>query len=291
MKEAVAESREAGFWGEGICGSDFSCEIKIIRGQGAYICGEETSLLRSLEGLPPQVSAKPPFPAVSGLFGKPTLVNNVETLVNFPWILEQGGAAYRKIGQGESRGTKMISLNSLLLRPGLYEVPLGMTLREIIFDLGGGLREGRVFKAVQVGGPLGGVFPEELLETPLTFEDMASAGGLLGHGGIVVYDNEMDLVVLARNLMKFCAVESCGKCFPCRIGSVRATEILDRILRREGDREDILLLQELCETMQVTSLCALGGGIPMPIKNLLKFFPEEWEKYLPDFSFSESNVL
>ncbi|MGE4160071.1 MAG: NADH-ubiquinone oxidoreductase-F iron-sulfur binding region domain-containing protein [Planctomycetota bacterium] len=281
LTEAVNEAREAGLIGHHILGSTFSCEVRVVRGQGAYICGEETSLLRSLEGLPAQVSIKPPFPAVQGLFGMPTVVNNVETLANFPWIITHGGSAYAALGHAKSRGTKVVSVNSLVKRPGLYEVPLGITLRTILFDLCGGMKDGSQFRAVQVGGPLGGIFPESLLDTPLDFEAFGAAKGLLGHAGIVVFDDQTDLIRIGRNLMKFCAVESCGKCFPCRLGSVRGTELLDKVLEGRGVRSDMTLLAELCETLKYGSLCALGGAIPTPIENLMEYFPEEFDKLIP----------
>ena len=283
MRQAIEEARAAGLIGSNILGSDFSCEIKIVQGQGAYICGEETSLLRSIEGVPAIVSYKPPFPAEQGLWGCPTAVNNVETLHNLPWIIEHGGEAYAAFGSGKSRGTKLVSLNTRVKQPGLYEIELGTTLRQLIFDIAGGMEAGQQFKAVQVGGPLGGILPERLLDTPMTFEQLAEAGAMLGHAGIVVFSAEDDLVEIGRALMHFCAIESCGKCFPCRIGAVRGTELLDQMMaRRNGGgvtdaRMD--LLGQLCETMLHGSLCALGGMLPIPINNLMEFFPEEFEKY------------
>lgn len=279
MNEAVAEARAAGLVGQNILGSGFSCEFKLVKGQGAYICGEETSLLRSLEGVPAIVSFKPPFPAVEGLFGCPTAVNNVETLHNLPWIVTHGGDEYAKFGYERSRGTKAVSLNTRVAKPGMYEVELGVTLRQLIFEHAGGMASGQTFKAVQVGGPLGGIFPERLLDTPLDFEAMGAAKGLLGHAGVVVYSQEDDLIEIGRNLMHFCAVESCGKCFPCRIGAVRGTELFDQMMATGATQKRKDLMAELCETMKYGSLCALGGAIPTPIENLLEFFPEEWERY------------
>ena len=224
---------------------------------------------------------KPPYPAVEGFRGAPTVVNNVETLAALPWIVEHGGAKYAELGRGESRGTKLLSISGAVERPGLYEVEMGTPLRTVLFELAGGVPNGKAFKAVQIGGPLGGIFAERHLDLPLTFEDLAGAGGMLGHGGIVVYDEDVDLVRIGRGLMKFCAVESCGKCFPCRIGSVRATELFDKILEGRGTQEDIELLGEINETMLVGSLCALGGGIPIPIKNLLTFFVDELAAHVP----------
>ena len=251
-----------------------------MRGHGAYVCGEETSLLRSLEGVPAQVSPKPPYPAISGLNGAPTLVNNVETLANLPAIVGDGGAAYAAVGYGRSRGTKLVSLNTAVARPGLYEVPLGTTIRELIFDLAGGMAEGLRLKAVQIGGPLGGILDESQLDLPLDFEALAEAGAMLGHAGVVVFPQGTDMVAVGRGLMKFCAVESCGKCFPCRLGAVRGTEIFDKLLDGRGEEGDIALLESLSETMRYGSLCALGGGIPIPIDNLLTSFRGEFDALL-----------
>ncbi|MDH5492304.1 MAG: NAD(P)H-dependent oxidoreductase subunit E [Myxococcales bacterium] len=280
--EALEEARAAGLLGEGILGHDFSFEIELVRGHGAYICGEETSLLRSLEGVPAQVSPKPPYPAIEGLRGAPTVVNNVETLATFPWIVARGGEAYAALGHARSRGTKLLSLNGALSRPGLYEVELGISLRSLLFELAGGMAGDEPFKAVQVGGPLGGIFSEAQLDLPLDFEAFAAAGGMLGHAGIVVYTQEDDLVRVGRELMRFCAIESCGKCFPCRIGSVRGVELFDKILEGRGEQADLELLAELDETLRYGSLCALGGGIPIPIDNLLTTFIDEFRRYVPD---------
>ncbi|MDA0334491.1 MAG: NAD(P)H-dependent oxidoreductase subunit E [bacterium] len=271
LTAAVTQAREAGLLA--------GCEISVVRGQGAYICGEETSLLRSLEGLPALVSIRPPFPAQEGLWRCPTAVNNVETLHTLPWIIEHGGAAYAGIGRQTSRGTKVLSLNSRVQNPGIYEVALGTTLRQVIFDLAGGMADGQTFKAVQVGGPLGGLLPESLLDTPLEFEAMAAAGGLLGHGGIVVYSQQDDLVKIGRGLFHFCAVESCGKCFPCRIGAVRGTELFDQMIEDGVTDQRLALLGDLCETMKYGSLCAMGGMTPAPIESIVEHFPEELARY------------
>ena len=274
MRKAIDEAYEAGFAGKDILGTGFNCDLKIVKGQGAYICGEETSLLRSIEGVPAIVSFKPPFPAEKGLWGCPTAVNNVESLHNIPWIVANGGEAYAAIGYERSRGTKAISINSRVKKPGMYEVPLGTTLRELIFDHAGGMADGEVFQAVQVGGPLGGIFPEDLLDTPLDFEAMGKAHGLLGHGGVVVYSQHDDLIAIGRWLMEFCAIESCGKCFPCRIGAVRGTELFEQVMTNGVTDEKLELLVELCETMKYGSLCALGGAIPTPIECLMEYFPQ-----------------
>ncbi len=279
LEAAVDEARAAGLVGASLFGSDFACDITVVRGQGAYICGEETSLLRSLEGVPALVSVRPPFPAQEGLWRCPTAVNNVETIHTLPWIIEHGADAYASLGHEKSRGTKVISLNHRVAHPGVYEVELGVTLRHVIFDLAGGMADGQSCKAVQVGGPLGGLLPESLLDTRLDFEAMAAQGAILGHGGIVVYSQEDDLVKIGRGLMHFCAVESCGKCFPCRIGAVRGTELFDQMMESGVTDERVELLGELCETMKYGSLCAMGGMTPAPIESLIQHFPDELERY------------
>jgi formate dehydrogenase iron-sulfur subunit len=282
LAAAVEEAKAAGLIGKPLFDSSFQCDIRIVRGQGAYICGEETSLLRSLEGVPALVSTRPPFPAQKGLWGCPTAVNNVETIHNLPWIVEHGGDAYAKYGSGRSRGTKAISLNTRVKRPGFYEVELGITVREIIFDLAGGMADGQTFKGFQIGGPLGGILPESKLDTKLDFEEIAKAKGILGHAGIVVYSREDDLFEICRGLMQFCAVESCGKCFPCRIGSVRGTELFDQMMDPDGAGATdarLNLLRDLCETMKYGSLCAMGSMTPAPIESMIKYFPEELERY------------
>ncbi len=282
LQQAIDEAKAAGLIAAPLFGSAFQCDVRQVRGQGAYICGEETSLLRSLEGVPALVSIRPPFPAQKGLWGCPTAVNNVETIHNLPWIIEHGGDAYAALGYERSRGTKAVSLNARVKNPGMYEVEFGVTLRDIIFDLAGGMADGHTFKGVQVGGPLGGILPEHLLDTPLDFESLAKVNGIVGHAGIVVYSDADDLVDICRNLMAFCAVESCGKCFPCRIGAVRGTELFDQMTDPAGrgaTDAKLSLLSELCETMKYGSLCALGGMIPLPIECLLEYFPHELAKY------------
>ncbi len=279
LERAVAEAREAGIVGCPAFGTEFTCDIRTVQGRGAYICGEETSLLRSIEGVPALVSIRPPFPAEKGLWGYPTAVQNVETLHNLPWIVSNGGQAYAAHGVDDSRGTKALSLNTRVARPGLYEVELGTTLREIIFDLAGGMADGEEFKAVQIGGPLGGILGEGDLDVAFSFEGLSAAGGILGHGGMVVYSQSDDLARIARGLMRFCAVESCGRCFPCRIGSVRGTELLDRMLEDGVTDERLELLADLCETMRYGSLCGLGKMLPDPIESVVERFPEEFGRY------------
>ena len=277
LRRAVENARAAGLLGANVMGKGFAFDIDVVEGAGSYVCGEETALLRSLEGLRGMVTARPPFPAERGLFEKPTIVNNVETLSNLGWIVRFGGEAYAKHGIGKSRGTKCVSLNERFARPGMYEVPLGTPLRRISNELGGGLKTGRI-KAVQVGGPLGGVLPDAMLDTPLGFEELDAVGALLGHGGIVAWDESADVRDIAVHLFEFCDAESCGKCFPCRIGGRRGLELVKR-LKTTKDRAqidaDVALLTELCETMKLGSLCAHGGAIPIPIASLLVHFREE----------------
>lgn len=278
MRKAVADARAAGLLGKSVLGSSFSFDVEIVEGAGSYVCGEETALLRSLEGLRGMVTARPPYPADKGLFERPTVVNNVETLVNLGWIVRHGGAEYAKLGIGKSRGTKAVSINERFVRPGVYEVPLGTSLRQVLIEIGGGLKGGRPIKAIQIGGPLGGVIPGDLLDVPLGFEELDAVGALLGHGGIVAWDDSVDARDIAIHLFDFCDAESCGKCFPCRIGGRRGLEIARRLKERRPKAEvdaDIGLLDELCETLKLGSLCAHGGAIPDPIRSLVKHFRAE----------------
>lgn len=275
LAQALAQAGAERLTGPAVAGSAFACAARMVTGQGAYICGEETSLLRSIEGLPATVSIRPPFPAQEGLWRRPTAVCNVETLCNLPWIIREGGEQYARLGYADSRGTKLISLNTRVRKPGLYEVELGTSLREIIFGLAGGMAAGEVFKAVQIGGPLGGILPEAALDTPLDFEALQQAGGILGHGGMVVYSQRDDLLRIARGLMAFCARESCGKCFPCRIGSVRGTELLDQIIDKGASPNRLALLNDICATMKTGSLCAMGSMTPAGVESVLTYFPEE----------------
>jgi formate dehydrogenase iron-sulfur subunit len=252
---------------------DFRIEVRM--GAGSYVCGEETALLESLEGRRGIVRAKPPLPAIAGLFGQPTVINNVITFGSVPDILAQGAAAYRDHGCGRSRGTLPFQLAGNIKYGGLVEVPFGLTLRELLYDFGGGSRSGRPLRAVQVGGPLGAYLPASQFDTVLDYEAFAAIGAGLGHGGIVAFDDSVDLAKQARYAMKFCAIESCGKCTPCRIGSTRGVEVIDRI--RAGDTEQIELLQDLCDTMIHGSLCAMGSMTPIPVMSALRHFPEDFK--------------
>jgi formate dehydrogenase iron-sulfur subunit len=281
MQTAIAAARAAGCLGSGILGSrrDFDIEIRV--GAGAYICGEETSMLESLEGKRGTVRAKPPLPAHSGLFGEPTIVNNVVSLASVPVILAEGAAHFRDYGTGRSRGTMPIQLAGNIRHGGLFEAAFGVTLGELVNEIGGGTANGRPVRAVQVGGPLGAYFPPSLFDTPFDFEAFAAKDGLIGHGGVVVFDDTVDMLAQARFAMEFCALESCGKCTPCRIGSVRGAEVLDRIAEGENVAANISLIEDLCQTLKFGSLCALGGFTPYPVMSALRFFPEDFTANTP----------
>ena len=251
---------------------DFKIEVR--KAAGAYVCGEETALLESIEGKRGIVRSKPPLPAISGLFGRPTVINNVISLASLPDILAQGATFYRDMGVGRSRGTLPFQLAGNIKFGGLIEVPFGITLRDLLYDYGGGSRSGRPLRAVQVGGPLGAYLPESQFDTVLDYEAFAAVGAVLGHGGIVAFDDTVDMAKQARYAMKFCALESCGKCTPCRIGSTRGVEVIDRI--RAGDQEQIPLLRDLCDTMTYGSMCAMGSMTPYPVLSALNHFPEDF---------------
>jgi formate dehydrogenase iron-sulfur subunit len=258
----------------GILGAEFDIEQRV--GAGAYVCGEETSLLESLEGRRGQVRAKPPLPAHKGLFGCPTVINNLVTLATVPGILRDGAAAYQAIGMGRSRGTMPIQLAGNIRHGGLFEAGFGVTLGELVDDIGGGTLSGLPVRAVQVGGPLGAYFPPALFDTPFDYEAFAAKDGLIGHGGVVVFDETVDMARQARFAMEFCSAESCGKCTPCRIGSVRGVETVDKILAGRNVDANLELLRDLCHTMKFGSLCALGGFIPYPVLSAMNFFPEDF---------------
>ena len=252
----------------------FDLEVRL--GAGAYICGEETALLESLEGKRGMVRFKPPLPAIAGLFGQPTIINNVISLASVPIILEKGGEFYRDFGLGRSRGTLPIQLAGNIKHGGLVEKAFGVTLRELLYDFGGGSRSGRPIRAVQVGGPLGAYLPESQFDTPIDYEAFVAISAMLGHGGIVVFDDTVDLAHMARYAMEFCAIESCGKCTPCRIGSTRGVEVIDRIIEGRDREAQVELIRDLCDTMLNGSLCALGGMTPFPVLSALNHFPEDF---------------
>ncbi|MBI5853300.1 MAG: formate dehydrogenase [Planctomycetes bacterium] len=273
---AIDEARAAGFLGDDVLGSKKRFDIRLRRGAGAYICGEETAMLESLEGKRGMVRPKPPLPAIAGLFGKPSLIHNVMTLAAVPLIVERGGAFYASFGVGRSKGTLPFQLAGNVKHGGLVELPFGVTLRTLLDEFGGGTASGRPIRAVQVGGPLGAFLPPAKFDVPLDYELFAQAGGMIGHGGIVVFDDTVDMAKMARYAMQFCAIESCGKCTPCRIGSTRGVEVIDKI--RAGDRRDanVALLRDLCDTMTAASLCAMGGLTPSPVLSALDQFPEDF---------------
>ena len=275
LAEALERARGVGLLGAHVLGSSYAFDIDIRMGAGAYICGEETALLESLEGKRGVVRAKPPLPALSGLFGRPTVINNVLTLAATTDVLAQGGAAYAALGVGRSTGTMPFQLGGNLAQGGLVELPFGVTLQELVHRWGGGSASGRPLKAIQVGGPLGAYLPASQWETPLTYEAFAAIGAMLGHGGIVAFDDTADMGAQAEFAMAFCAHESCGKCTPCRIGSTRGVEVIQRLRRKEQTREQWALLESLCETMELGSLCALGGLTPMPVRSVMQHFPED----------------
>jgi formate dehydrogenase iron-sulfur subunit len=274
MTRAVEIARAGGILGDSILGSGKAFDMEIRTGAGAYVCGEETSLLNSLEGKRGVVRAKPPLPALQGFLGKPTVVNNVISLATVPVILERGAEFYKDFGLGRSRGTIPLQIAGNVKRGGLFEVAFGLSLGDIIDDIAGGTASGRPVKAVQVGGPLGAYFPRALFDTPFGYEEYAGKDGLIGHAGIVVFDDSADMLKQARFAMEFCAIESCGKCTPCRIGAVRGVETVDRIAR--GDAAAIPLLTDLCNTMKAGSLCALGGFTPYPVMSALTHFPDDF---------------
>ena len=274
MDRAIRIAREHGLLGHSLLGSSQAFDMEIRVGAGAYVCGEETSLLNSLEGKRGVVRAKPPLPALEGAFGKPTVVNNVLSLATIPVIFEKGAQHYADFGLGRSRGTMPIQIAGNVRHGGLFETAFGLPLGDLVNDIGGGTASGRPVKAVQVGGPLGAYFAPHQFDTPFGYEDFDQAGGLIGHAGITVFDDTADMGALARFAMEFCAVESCGKCTPCRIGAVRGVETIDRI--RAGDAAATDLLTDLCDTMTSGSLCALGGFTPYPVLSALRLFPQDF---------------
>ncbi len=276
LNEAIAVAQQADYLGANILGSEKTFTLEVRKAAGAYVCGEETALLESLEGKRGIVRAKPPLPALSGLFGKPTVINNVISLATVPIILDKGAAFYKDYGMGRSRGTLPFQLAGNIKHGGLIEKAFGVTLRELMYEFGGGSASGRAIKAVQVGGPLGAYLPESQWDTPMDYEAYAALWAVLGHGGIVVHDDTADLSKLARYAMKFCAVESCGKCTPCRIGATRGVEVMDKIIADQDRHAQIGLLRDLCDTMLNGSMCAMGGMTPYPVLSALNHFPQDF---------------
>ncbi len=276
LNEAIAIARAHGYLGPDIRGSGKAFHLEVRVGAGSYVCGEETALLESIEGKRGIVRAKPPLPAISGLFGKPTVINNVISLATVPVIFARGAAYYQEFGMGRSRGTLPMQLAGNVRCGGLVEKAFGLTLREMLVDFGGGTRSGRPIRAVQVGGPLGAYLPESQFDTPLDYEAFLKIGGTLGHGGIVVFDDSVNMLRQARYAMEFCAIESCGKCTPCRIGSTRGKEALDKVMRGEEREQQIHLVRDLCDLMLNGSLCAMGGMTPFPVLSAMNHFPEDF---------------
>lgn len=276
LNAAIATAYRDGYLGDDIQGSGKTFNLEVRLGAGAYVCGEETSLMESLEGKRGLVRFKPPLPAISGLFGQPTVVNNVVSLASVPVILDKGGDYYRDFGMGRSRGTLPVQLAGNIKRPGLVELSFGLTLRELLYDFGGGSASGRPIRAVQVGGPLGAYLPESQFDTPLDYEAFAAIWAVVGHGGIVVFDDTVNMAEMARYSMEFCKIESCGKCTPCRIGSTRGVEVMDDIINGRNLEKNIPLLRDLCDTLLNGSLCALGGMTPYPVLSALNHFPEDF---------------
>jgi formate dehydrogenase iron-sulfur subunit len=278
LRTAIDIAHVDGWLGPDVMGSGRAFDIRVVEGAGSYVCGEETAMLESLEGKRGMVRPKPPIPALQGLFGKPTLVNNVLTLAAVPGIIADGAAAYQALGMDRSRGTQVFQLAGNIARGGIVEVAFGVTLGELVEGYGGGTRSGRPLRAVQVGGPLGAYLPADTLDVPMDYEALAAAGGLLGHGGIVVFDDSVDMAAQARFAMEFCAAESCGKCTPCRVGSTRGVEVIDKITAGVDRERNLVLLEDLCTTMTDGSLCAMGGLTPLPVRSALSHFPEDFHR-------------
>ena len=276
LNEAIANAHKAGYLGANICGSGKQFDLEVRRAAGAYVCGEETSLLESLEGKRGIVRFKPPLPAIEGLFGKPTVVNNVISLATVPIVLDKGGKYYQDFGMGRSRGTLPIQLAGNVKQCGLVEKAFGVTLRELLYDFGGGSASGKPIRAVQVGGPLGSYLPESQFDTPLDYEKFTEIWAVLGHGGIVAFDETVDMAKMARYAFEFCAIESCGKCTPCRIGSTRGVEVMDKIIEGKDHAKNMELVRDLSDTMLNGSLCALGGMTPYPVLSAINHFPEDF---------------
>ena len=281
LNTAIAAAYQARYLGSDVLGSGKRFDLEVRLGAGAYVCGEETSMLQSLEGKRGEVRVRPPLPAINGLFMKPTVVNNVMTFASVPAILQHGAQYYKDFGMGRSRGTLPLQLAGNIKRGGLIERAFGVSLRELLYDYGGGTATGRPIRAVQVGGPLGAFIPASQFDVLIDYEALTAIGALLGHGGIVVFDDTVDMAHMARYAMEFCAVESCGKCTPCRIGSTRGVEVIDKIMKGIESERNLALLENLCDTMLVGSLCGLGGMTPFPVQSAIKHFREDFRAKAP----------
>ena len=282
LQNAIDQAKAKGFIGQNIMGTDFSCDFRIKAGAGAFVCGEETALIESLEGSRGMPRLKPPFPAQSGYWHKPSNINNVETFANVSWIILNGGNAFSAMGTENSKGTKVFALTGKIKRGGLVEIPMGKTLRDVIFDIGGGIKNDKNFKAVQMGGPSGGCIPAELLDTVIDYKALSETGAIMGSGGMVVMDDSTCMVEMARFFLDFTAKESCGKCVHCRLGTKRMLEILTRITEGNGKAEDIDLLEELCLAIKDGALCGLGQTAPNPVLTTLKYFKNEYVEHIED---------
>ncbi|MDR1413886.1 MAG: SLBB domain-containing protein [Puniceicoccales bacterium] len=280
LEVAMKQAAQLGFLGQNIFGTNFSFEIKLRLGAGAFVCGEETALIASIEGKRGNPSPRPPFPTQSGLFGKPTMINNVETLGNITRIIRDGAEWFASIGTEKSKGTKVFALTGHVANTGLLEVPMGITLREIIFDIGGGVANGKKFKAVQTGGPSGGVIPEEHLDTPISYESLSALGSIMGSGGMLVMDEDDCMVDVAKFYLQFCVDESCGQCAPCRIGGYQMLKILEKIIKGRGEMNDLDNLEKIAQAMKMASLCGLGQTAANPVLSTLKYFRQEYVNYI-----------
>ena len=280
LKTAIRQAERLGLLGNNICGTQFSFRVDIRLGAGAFVCGEETALIASVEGKRGTPRPRPPYPAEEGLYGSPTLINNVETFANVAPIVRKGGEWFARIGSEKSKGTKVFALAGRISNTGLIEVPMGISLREIIYDIGGGIPDGKKFKAVQTGGPSGGCIPEEYLDSPVDYESLAKIGSIMGSGGMIVMDKTSCMVDVAKYFMEFCMSESCGKCIPCRAGTVQMHQILKKITEGEATQADLEMLEELCDLVKNTSLCGLGQTAPNPVLSTLRYFRQEYEDHI-----------
>ncbi|HEY1265081.1 MAG TPA: NuoF family protein [Terriglobales bacterium] len=282
LKTAIRQAEKLGLLGANICGTPFSFRIELRLGAGAFVCGEETALIASIEGKRGTPRPRPPYPAMEGLLGEPTLINNVETFANIPPIIRNGGDWYAAIGTEKSKGTKVFALAGRVQNTGLVEVPMGITLREMVFDIGGGIPDGRQFKAVQTGGPSGGCLPSECLDMPVDYESLARAGSIMGSGGMIIMDESSCMVDVAKYFMEFCMTESCGKCIPCRVGTYQMHRLLETITKLQASPKEISLLEELCDLVKHTSLCGLGQSAPNPVLSTLRYFAGEYKAHIVD---------
>jgi bidirectional [NiFe] hydrogenase diaphorase subunit len=279
---AIRQAQKFGLLGENIGGTPFNFRLEIRMGAGAFVCGEETALIASIEGGRGTPRPRPPYPATSGLFGQPTLINNVESFANIAQIISRGSEWFASIGTEKSKGTKIFALTGTVKNTGLIEVPMGITLREIIYDIGGGIPNNRAFKAVQTGGPSGGCMPAEFLDNPVDYESLQKAGSHMGSGGMIVMDETSCMVDVAKYFMEFCMTESCGKCVPCRVGTAQMYDLLNKITHGQATLDDLAMLEQLCDTVKAMSLCGLGQGAPSPVKSTLRYFRDEYMAHIVD---------